>query len=405
MNNDRLVVGFSCIGHGLVHLVMILYPTVVLALERAWGLPYGELIALSLPGFLLFGVGALPAGWLGDKWSAERMMLIFFVGTGLACIFTGLVDGPLGMAIGLGLIGLFGSIYHPVGIAWVVRAAVNRGRLLGLNGIFGSAGLAAGPFVAGALSDFVSWRAAFIVPGILLIGVGIALRMLLRSGTMIPRKEDRVREPLPARGDIIRVFVVLSVTMACAGLVFQGLSIALPKVFAENTPAITQGMTIGAGALVGAVYVISAFGHVVGGWAADRYPSKPVYIVGWALQVPLLALCASTGNWMLFAVVTAASFVNVAVTPAETLILVKYTPEKYRATAFGAKFVLALGVAALSVPMVAVMYEATGGFYWFFMALAAFGAIIALASALLPNERRRVALVAGAGRASPAPAE
>ncbi|MGE0724152.1 MAG: MFS transporter [Alphaproteobacteria bacterium] len=405
MNNDKLVVGFSCIGHALVHLVMILYPTVVLALEHAWAMPYGELISLSLPGFLLFGAGALPAGWLGDKWSAERMMLIFFVGTGLACIFTGMVDGPVGMAVGLGLIGLFGSIYHPVGVAWIVRVAVNRGRLLGLNGIFGSAGLAAGPFVAGALSDIVSWRAAFIVPGILFIVFGIAMGVMLRSGTMIPRKEDRVREPLPARGDIIRVFVVLSVTMACAGLVFQGLTIALPKVFAEHTPAITSGMTIGAGALVGAVYVISAFGHVIGGWAADRYPSKPVYIIGWALQVPLLALCATTDNWMLFAIVTVASFVNVAVTPAETLILVKYTPEKYRATAFGAKFVLALGVAAISVPMVAVIYQATGGFWWFFMSLAAFGTIIALASALLPSERRRAALHAGSAQASPAAAE
>ena len=33
----------------------------------------------------------------------------------------------LGLAIGLTAIGLFGSIYHPVGVAWLVRNAENRG--------------------------------------------------------------------------------------------------------------------------------------------------------------------------------------------------------------------------------------------------------------------------------------
>ncbi len=389
MNNGRLVVGFSCVGHGISHLVMLLYPTVVLALEHEWGLSYGELLALSLTGFILFGAGALPAGWLGDRWNAERMMVIYFVGTGAACIATGLVDGPLGIAAGLGLIGLFGSIYHPVGIAWLVKASVNRGKVLGLNGIFGSAGMAAAPFVAGGLTDLISWRAAFIVPGIVCVAVGIALAACMKQGTVVAMKEDRLPEATPSRADMIRVFIVLSVTMACAGLVFQGMSLALPKVFADMTPAITGGTAAGAGILVTIVYVVSAVGHVVGGWLADRYPAKPIYVFGWLAQVPLLALCANADNWMLFATVTAAAFINIGVTPAENLLLVRYTPGKWRATAFGAKFVLALGVSALAVPLVGVIYDRTGSFYWFFVTLSALAVVIALASLLLPGERRR----------------
>ncbi|MGE0718436.1 MAG: MFS transporter, partial [Alphaproteobacteria bacterium] len=331
MSNSRLVVGFSCVGHAWAHLMMLLYPTIVLALERTWGLSYGELLALSLPGFILFGAGALPAGWLGDRWSAERMMLIYFVGTGAACALCGLADGPVGLAVGLGLMGLFGSIYHPVGIAWLVRASVNRGKVLGLNGIFGSGGMAAAPFVAGALTDLVSWRAAFIVPGIACAACGVALAVMMRQGAVVALKEDRLPTADPDRADMIKVFIVLSVTMACAGLVFQGLSLALPKVFAESTPAITQGMTLGAGGLVTIVYVVSAFGHVVGGWLADRYPAKPIYFVGWVLQAPLLAVAAATDNWTLFLVVATASFLHIGVTPAETMLLVNSTPGKWRA--------------------------------------------------------------------------
>lgn len=388
MNNGRLVVGFSCVGHGISHLVMLLYPTVVLALEREWGLPYGELLSLSLAGFILFGAGALPAGWLGDRWSAERMMLIYFVGTGGACILTGLATGPLGIAAGLGLIGLFGSIYHPVGIAWLVRASVNRGKVLGINGLFGSAGLAAAPFVAGALTDLISWRWAFIVPGIVTIGFGLALALCMRQGTVVALKEDRLPEKAAARGDIIRVFFVLSVTMAAAGVIFQGITLALPKVFADMTPAITGGTAAGAGMLVTIVYLVSAGGHVVGGWLADRYPAKPIYVWGWLAQVPLLALAATAQNWLLFSLVTAQALLHIGVTPAENLLLVKYTPGKWRATAFGAKFVLALGVSAAAVPLVAIVYDRTGSFYWFFVVLAVLAGLIVATAALLPGERR-----------------
>ncbi|MGE0715341.1 MAG: MFS transporter, partial [Alphaproteobacteria bacterium] len=120
-----------------------------------------------------------------------------------------------------------------------------------------------------------------------------------------------------------------------------------------------------------------------------RYPAKPIYFVGWVLQAPLLAVAAATDNWTLFLVVATASFLHIGVTPAETMLLVNSTPGKWRATAFGAKFVLALGVSAAAVPLVGVLYDRTGSFYWFFMIMAGLGAIIALAATMLPGDRRR----------------
>src|SRR5579885_2797343 len=151
-----LSLAFANVGHLFTHLLMLLYPTVVLALEGRYGLSYGELLALSMPGFVLYGVMALPAGWLSDRWSAEYMIVIYFLGSGGAAIATGFADGPVGLAIGLTAIGLFGSIYHPVGVAWLVRNAENRGRVLGWNGIFGSLGVGVASFVAGGLTDLWS---------------------------------------------------------------------------------------------------------------------------------------------------------------------------------------------------------------------------------------------------------
>ena len=45
-----LALGFSGIGHFFAHLLTLLYPTVVLALDGAFGLSFGQLLSLSTPG-------------------------------------------------------------------------------------------------------------------------------------------------------------------------------------------------------------------------------------------------------------------------------------------------------------------------------------------------------------------
>ena len=117
---------FSNVGHGFSHMFTVLYATAVLYLPEVFDLSYGELLGLSRLGLILFGVAALPAGWLGDRWSQIGMMAIFFIGIGVAAIVVGLAVGPERLFIGLTLIGLFASIYHPVGIAWLWLGRRNR---------------------------------------------------------------------------------------------------------------------------------------------------------------------------------------------------------------------------------------------------------------------------------------
>src|SRR5262249_23928902 len=96
------------IGHFLDHLFMLVFATVAaLALTREWGLGYGDLLKYATPGFLAFGVFALPAGWLADRWSREGMMVVFFIGIGLAALATTLARTPLEIAAGLFVVGVF----------------------------------------------------------------------------------------------------------------------------------------------------------------------------------------------------------------------------------------------------------------------------------------------------------
>jgi len=393
----RLSMGFSNVGHFFAHLLMLLYPTVVLALEGRFGMTYGELLALSIPGYVLFGAAALPAGWLGDRWSAEGMMVLYFVGTGMAAVLTGLASGPLGLALGLSLIGLFGSIYHPVGVAWLVRNAESRGKALGWNGIFGSLGLGVSALVAGAFTQFISWRAAFIVPGLLCALTGVALAVFVRDGPVVASRSDRKPAPDASRADIVRAFFVLSITMLGTGLVAQMTTVALPKIFAERLTALTDGGILGAGGFVSLVFLFSGAAQIVGGWLADRYSLKAVYVVCWALQIPFVVIAAKLFVLPLLATIIVVQCLGIFALPAENVLLVTFTPARWRATAFGAKFVLSLGVSSLGVPIIAMIYDRTGDFYWLFMTMALITAIVAAAALFLPgNASRAVAAVAPA---------
>ncbi len=386
----RLAMGFSNIGHFFSHLLMLLYPTVVLALEGRFGLTYGELLSLSIPGYVLFGAAALPAGWLGDRWSAEHMMVLYFLGTGTAAVLTGLADGPLGLVLGLSLIGLFGSIYHPVGVAWLVRNAESRGKALGWNGIFGSLGLGVAALVAGVLTELISWRAAFIVPGVLCALTGVALALFVRDGSVVASRSDRKPEPEASRADIVRAFFVLSITMLGTGLIGQMTTVALPKIFAERLTALTDGGILGAGGFVTLVFLFSGASQIVGGWLADRFSLKLVYVVCWALQLPFVIVAASLFNVPLLLAIVVQQCLGIFALPAENSLLVTYTPARWRATAFGAKFVLSLGVSSLGVPVIAMIYDRTGDFYWLFITMAGITAIVAGAAAFLPSRGRRV---------------
>ena len=393
----RSTIRFINLGHTFAHLLMLIFPTAVLAMEGSWGLGYAELLPLGFAGYLLFGLGSLPAGWLADRWSSGWMMTLFFLGSGLACIATGLAIGPWSLALGLTLIGLFASIYHPVAIAWLVGTSDRPGRTLGFNGVFGVIGTGGAALIAGALADLVDWRAAFLVPGAVCLALGVPFALgVLRGGHGMARGSYR---PARARPDVAEarrgLFLMLGVILF-TGLVFQMASVGLPKIFQARLGATIGDSALAAGTLVSIVFGVGAFGQIAGGHLADRYDERVLYPISYALQCALFLLAAATLSPLLVLVMAVAITVQTGTQPIENCLLARYTPETWRATVYGLKFVLALGLSALGVPLIALIVGLTGSVDGVLLAMAAFS-IVALGVALtLPRGTR------GGGAGDPA---
>ncbi|MBF2759432.1 MAG: MFS transporter [Ectothiorhodospiraceae bacterium AqS1] len=384
-------IAFSNVAHTFTHLLTALYATAVLHLPKVFGLPYGDMLSLSSLGLVLYGVGALPAGWLADRWSRAGMMVIFFLGVGAGSIATGLADGPKTIFVGLTAIGLFASIYHPVGIAWIVASARKRGIVLGINGVFGNIGSSFAPLFVGLTIDFLSWRAAFLIPGILAILCGIGLMIALKKGLATDVENDRAPTPKPGREAALRVFLILTLTMACAGFVYAGLTNTMPKLFEITLAEIALNPSgdisyTRVGFFVSIVSASASIFGVIGGWLADRRPARTIYIVCWLLHIPLLFGIVWISGLTLFAAILIVYGLNISFTAAENMLVAQYAPQRWRSVAYGAKFALALGIAGLTVIVAGEIFDSRGNFDMFYIILGLAATAAVIACILLPKE-------------------
>jgi len=385
MNDRRMLVAFLNLGHLLDHLVMLVFPTVVLALSRDWNRPYSELLPLSLGSFIAFGAFALPAGWLADHWSRYRMMALFFFGIGASLFVTGFAAAPWQIALGLTLTGMFAAIYHPVGIAMLVAAPEKLGRALGWNGLWGNLGLAAAAIVTGALTDLWGWRTAFFVPGLLSVAAGVAFLMLVPDPGPVQKKSKTIGLHVDTR-TMARIFVILLVATACGGVIFNSTTVAMPKVFDERLRELTQS-NLGIGGLVALVYTIAAFAQLAMGNLIDRFELRRLMIGIALIQIPLLALAANLDGWAMLA---GALFMMLAVfgqIPLNDAIVGRYIADEYRSRVYAVRYVVTLTVAAVAVPLIAVLHRTEGGFRNVFLVLAALAGGMLLASLFFPSRR------------------
>jgi MFS family permease len=380
------------VGHFLDHLFTLIFATVAaLALSREWGLGYGDLVQYATPGFFAFGVFALPAGWLADRWSREGMMAVYFVGIGLAAIATAFARTPLEMAAGLFVVGMFAAIYHPVGLAIVVQKWKNTGMRLAVNGVWGNLGVASAALVTGYFIDHGGWRAAFVAPGLVSILVGIAY-----TATMWPEiARPRPRAPAKAgaataaaapdaRALLVRVSAIVFLTTAVSSIVFQSTTFALPKVLDERLGGLAVSATA-IGQLAFVVFALASAGQLIVGHFLDRVGPRTVFMAAAAVQVAFFAVMPGLTDWAALACAMAFMLAGFGQIPINDYMIGRLADGAHRARIYGVRYVVSFTVLAASLPLIAFVYE-QWGFDALFRVLAVSAAVIFTAVALLPRK-------------------
>ena len=388
-------IGFLNWGHLLDHYVLLIYPTVILGLQAFDGRQYGDLLKLSWAGFTVFGLLALPCGWIADHWSRRNMMAVYFFGTGIAAAAVGLASSFTVLAIALCAVGVFAAIYHPVGLPMLVDTAVNRARTMSWNGVCGNVGVSIASGITAFIVVAIGWRAAFFIPAAVFIVTGAFYVWLVPD-------EGRRRAPRPTVHDVVLdrrlTITVVSLFMVLAlfsGLVFNCLTITLPKIvdvrIGHDVPIALVG------AIATAVFLCGAVAQVSMGRLVERI-APHVVMSGIAITqlVAMLLVTHLTGWTLLPALALAVAAIYAQVTVGD-FILARYTPSAWRGRVYALRFFLIFTTAGPAVWAIGRLWDRGGADLVLFVT-----AIIAALFAI--NSLAITFLVAGAeGRRMRAP--
>jgi MFS family permease len=308
----------------------------------------------------------------------------FFLGIGISAVATGLSPTPKFLAVGLTFIGLFASIYHPVGTALLAANAEKLGRDIGFNGVCGNLGIAFAALITGALTQFFGWRYAFVLPGLISFVIGIVYLLMVPRVVTAASKSTRHSVILP-RPTLVHAFSVLVLVSILGSIVFNAVTISIPKLFDERLMSLVS-TPFGIGLLVFFVYVFGSLSQLIVGHFVDRFSLRNVFLPLSALQAPTLFLVAFAQDWLVLVVAAIMMFAIFGQVTINDTMVAKYTSDAWRSRAYAIRYCMSFGASACAVPMIAFLHNRTAGFELVFQVLAIFGLLIFAGAVFFPSQ-------------------
>ena len=370
------------ISHFLDHFIMLIFAKAAYDAGRHFGMSYDEIIIYGVAGFILFGAVAPLAASLADRFSRSLLLVIYHFGIGLAAILAGFAQTVWQLSAAIGLIGVFASIYHPVGIAMLIKSNRRIGFRLGINGVFGNMGVAAAPLIAGILLTMGDWRLCFILPGIFCLIYGFAFIIALEEEYQQPTQKKQVKKSgFSPNWKLALAAVFLST--ASGGFVFSAMTFVVPRYFEISTVGISSSVAI-TGLLASLVYACASFTQIAVGWIIDRVEPKWVLFGIGIGQIFFIFLTSQFTDYALFfAMLIAMSFVFGQI-PITDTILSRYVPDEWRAKALSLKFMLNLVVGAAVLPICGILLQSGILMSSLFVILSCIAALVVASGIILP---------------------
>jgi MFS family permease len=366
------IIGITSLGHSLCHISELAFAAVLGAVIAEFGLGPDRAAALAVPGFVLYGVGAIPAGLWTDRRGPHVVLTVYFLLMALASLLVCAARSPWQLGAALSLLGAAISLYHPAGLTMVSNGCQRRGRAMGINGVAGSLGVALGPALGLYLASRDQWRATYGVIAVLSLVAGVAA-FLLHVPPPVESSAPRAAAPAERRGGLVGALPWLFAAMLLGGVNYRCLTTALPSFLsglvspsaADSGPEAKVPMTgqqasavpapqhdptrpphRSGGGLVFVILALGGVGQMIGGHLADRFSPARVYALAILLTIPCALVMAHAGllNVSLAAAVLAVFMF--AQQPLENIMIAEATPLQWRSTVYGLKFILTFGLAS-----------------------------------------------------------
>ena len=396
--NDREITGFVMAGHGLVHTYELSIPILLTVWLVEFPVTSATLGTVVAVGYGLFGVGALPAGVLVDRFGSRALIVACTLGMGVAFLLLAVLPGVAGITVALAVWGIAASVYHPAGLTLISKGIEERGAAFAYHGMAGNAGIVAGPFLTAVLLLAVEWQVAvavLAVPALVASAVGLRVEfdetaaLATTDGGDAPATDiDSLSEFLSASRGVFTVgFLAVFALVMFNGLYYRGMLTFLPDLLSgfldpllgstEAVGPVSEGPVASEFDLSRYLYAgllaVGIGGQYVGGRLTDAMaPERGLAAMAGALVVIALLFVPASGSLpALLAVSVALGFTLFGMQPLSQATIAKFSPPEYRGLSFGYTYLAIFGIGALgaSITGAVLTYEST---QLLFVVLAAF---------------------------------
>lgn len=382
--NEKKILIFTSAAHFLTHFFILIFPALVMPISRDLSLSIDVVIATAFPMYLLYGILAIPWGYMSDRSEPRWVMSAGLILAGAGFFASGMAQTVAQLTLSLSLIGAGCSAYHPSGLALLSKGLRQRGRALGINGLFGNLGIATAPFAAGVLSYLMGWGHALILLGIAGMITGVLCFIIPFS---VERDRDIQKGRTVEGGDAVKLFIILCSAMLFTGLMYRGFTVILPtflesklagifshpgafassiRTAADTSPEL---LTLIATTVTSGVYLLGMVGQLLGGKVADRFDLRWGYLLFFSVAFPFLIVIALSESWILIVATGLFALFTLGMQPIENSLVAMVTPPRWRSMSYGVKFTLVFGAGSLSVQMVSIVggQYGLGSVIWIFV--------------------------------------
>src|SRR5690606_20843310 len=309
---------------------------------------------------------------------------VFFFGLAIAAFLTAMAQNPWQLAAGLTLIGAFASIYHPVGIPMLVQRASRPGAIIGINGLAGNLGVAGAALLTGFLVQWLGWRSAFVVPGLVSLACGVVFALVCEPQGVAPGRSRKPPQIVLPRRQLARALLVMTAAAITGSLLFNFTTNGNTQLLTERFDGLVNDPAL-IGLLLAIVYTLASLSQIVVGRLIDRMPLKPLYLSLVLAQVPWLVLAALTTGWWLFVALVGVMVCIFGCIPFTDAMIVKYVDDSVRSRVAGMRLAVSLGVSSLAVWLLGAVVKASS-FTSLFLAMAGISICTAAIVLLLPPD-------------------
>lgn len=375
---EKRVIGITCLGHALSHMYILVFAAALTVLKMEFHVSLTQITRIGTLSYLLYGLGAFPAGILASRTNAKFTLQLFFLFSSIAAVLVGVTHSLSVFTASIVLLGLVGSLYHVSGLTLISHTIEKRGKALGIQGMAGSAGIALTPVLTGLIISGFGWREVYLILAL----PGLFGFLFLFFDRTIPHAHVEIREPLQSekrKALPLKVILIAALVMSVNGLIYRGFMTMLPTYIGERVTFTGLSAILTGGLFSTVILSIGMIGQFLGGHLSDRLPMIRLYLIAVVLTLPFMFLISYTENVLLILAALLFALFHFPQQPVENHLISHIIPPRLISWAYGIKFTLTFGVGSFAAGLSGFIAD-TWNLSAVFLAL---GGLIAFSASLI----------------------